>query len=315
VVSTLEEQKPHTEQQTAPGLLRSRWVGIGLVLLIGALLALVYSPLLLWLGKTTLRTEQLSTGGLLVLFAIVICMRDALEKLRVEPNLNNHGLGLLLAAFSCLWLVGRWQHWTLPLVLLSFCLSLAAIISFLFGKLGVRQFMPALGGFLVFGLLAGMFPTLDWPLREIAAKYSAGILSSMNVPVKLAAMGTEPPKLILAVAGKVYVVATECNGFGLLTSSLLLATILGFQNHLSWMRRISLLALAVPVAIVCNFLRIVNICLVVPRVNLPYNVIHEGIGTLFYLIGLAIVWCAAEEFVDKKPVENGESRVESPKAG
>src|SRR5262245_52591742 len=113
MVSTLEEQKSNTEKPTAPGWLQSRWVGVGLVLLIGTLLSLVYLPLLLWLGKTTLRTEQLSTGGLLVLFAIVICMRDALEKLRVEPNLNNHGLGLLLAAFACLWLVGRWQHWTL----------------------------------------------------------------------------------------------------------------------------------------------------------------------------------------------------------
>lgn len=312
MVPALEKTDSPRQPQPRAGSPRSRWLALGLVLVIGVLLAMIYSPLLLWLGKTTLSTEQLNTGGLLVLFAIAICLRDTIERLRVEPRLSNHGLSLLFLGLACLWLAGRSQRGVLPLVLLSFCFSFAAIISFLFGRLGVRQFMPALGGFLVFGLLVGLFPTLDWPLREIAARYSAIILSWMDIPVKLAALGTEPPKLILAVGANRYDVATECNGFGLLTSVLLLATILGFQYRLAWVRKLGLLAFAVPTAIACNFLRIVAICLMAPRTQVPYSVVHEGVGTVFYLLGLAIVWYAAGEFVDRKEpkLEDGGSKME-----
>src|SRR5947207_5756931 len=88
-------------------LLNSRSFAVALILIIGALLVLVYSPLLFWLGKTTLTTSQLNTGGLLVLFAVAICLRDALGILRVQPNINHEGLSLLMLAFFCLWLAGR----------------------------------------------------------------------------------------------------------------------------------------------------------------------------------------------------------------
>ncbi|HEX9595874.1 MAG TPA: exosortase/archaeosortase family protein [Anaerolineales bacterium] len=282
-------------------VLRSRWVGIALILTIGALLALVYSSLLVWLGRTALRTSQLHTGGLLVLFAIAICLRDALGRLRIQPNLNTDGLGLLALALSCLWMGAHWKSLALPLVLFSFCLSFAAVISMLFGTLGVRMFLPALGAFLVFGLLVGLFPSLDWPLREIAARQSASLLTWMDVPVKLALIPSRPPELWLAVNRRIFVVATECNGFGLLTSSLLLATILAFQYQFRWARKIGLFGFAILAAIVFNFLRIVSICLVVPRTQLPYEFVHEGLGTIFYVAGLALVWFAAGPHSSPKP--------------
>lgn len=287
-------------------LLGSRWFAASLILLIGVLLGLVYSPLLFWLGRASISSQQLNTGGLLVLFAIVICLRDTLETLRIDPNINSRGLALLLLAFGCLWAAPRLPVAFLPLILFSFCLAFAAIVSFLFGELGVRRFLPALGGFVVFGLLVALFPKLDWPLRAIAAKYSASLLSGMHVPVQVAALGSRPPELLLKVGEKIYVVATECNGFGLLTSSLLLATILGFQYQLVWVRKLGLFAFAIPAAIAFNFLRIVGICLAMPRTKLSYSFVHEGIGTIFYLAGLALVWYAAGEFADKAAIKAGE---------
>ena len=175
----------------------------------------------------------------------------------------------------------------------SFCASFAAIIAFLFGRAGVRQFLPALGGFFVFGLLVGLFPTLDWPLRAMAARYAFALLTTLGTPVQLAIAPGQPAELVLAVGNRLFRVATECNGFGLLTSSLLLATILAFQYRLLWLNKIGLLAIAIPAAIVCNFLRIVSICLVAPRTSLPYPVVHETLGVIFYFAGLALVWRAA----------------------
>jgi exosortase/archaeosortase family protein len=54
-----------------------------------------------------------------------------------------------------------------------------------------------------------------------------------------------------------------------------------------------LLAISIPIAIVCNFLRIVSICLVAPRVRLPYGFVHETLGLIFYFLGLGMIWLAA----------------------
>jgi exosortase len=260
---------------------------------IGVLLTLLYAPLLVWLTRASVATSQLSTGAVLVLFAMVICLRDTLETLKLEPSVNNRGIGLLVLGFACLWLAGRVRFPALPLVVLSFCFSFAAIVSFLFGKLGVRQFLPALGAFLVFGLLVGLFPTLDWPLRALAGKHAGSLLAWLGVPVRLGLVQGRPPELLLSVNGQNFIVATECNGFGLLTSSLLLATILAFQFRLPWERKFGLFAISIPIAIVCNFLRIVSICLVAPRTRLPYGFVHESLGLIFYFLGLGFIWLAA----------------------
>jgi len=59
---------------------------------------------------------------------------------------------------------------------------------------------------------------------------------------------------------------------------------------MSWLRRLGLLAYAVLLAIVFNFLRIVGIALVASHTNLSYTLIHEGLGTLVYLAGLLLIW-------------------------
>jgi exosortase/archaeosortase family protein len=259
----------------------------------GLLLALMYWPLLVWLAKASVQVTQLSTGALLVVFAGIVCLQDSLRDLRLDPQIRPLGLGLLALGFWCLWLA-RFLAWgVLPMAVFSFCSSFAAIIAFLFGRAGVRQFLPALVGVFVFGLLVGLFPTLDWPLRTMAARYAAGLLNTLGAPVQLAVEPGQPAELVLGVGGRFFRVATECNGFGLLTSALLLAAILAFQYRLLWLNKIGLLAISIPAAIVCNFVRIVSICLVAPRVRLPYFFVHETLGVIFYFAGLALVWRAA----------------------
>jgi exosortase/archaeosortase family protein len=261
-----------------------------IIVAIGFLIGLLYLPLLYWVGWTTLHTQQLVNGAILVLMALVVCVREAVGKLRLQPQFSNFGIGLLALGFFYLWAASRSHYWALPLVLLSFCFSFAGIMSFLFGKSGVNPFLPALGAFFVFAVLVGVFPTLDWPLREMAGRYAGRLLVSMHVPVKLVLAAGEPPKLLLTVNHNVFEVATECNGFGLLTSSLIVATVLALLYDLPAFGKLGLLALAVPTAIVCNFLRIVCICLAAPRTRLPYGLVHETIGVAFYFAALGLIW-------------------------
>lgn len=266
------------------------------MLAISVLIGLLYVPLLHWLGWRTLHTQQLFNGALLVLFALAICVRNAVDELRLVPQFGNAGVGLVALAFVCLWGAARWQSGVLPLSLLSACLAFAGIISFFFGKAGVRKFLPAMSAFFVFGVLVGLVPELDWPLRAMAARYAGGLLAALGVPVKLALETGQPAQLVLSVNDRVFVVATECNGFGLLTSSLIVATTLAFDYRLPWLQKLSLWAVSIPIAIGCNFLRIVSICLLAPRTTLPYGFVHETLGLIFYFLGLGLIWKMAGRY-------------------
>jgi len=260
--------------------------GVVLVLAISALVGLLYVPLLHWLGHETFHTQQLLNGAMLVVLALAFCVQDVAGRLRFAPQISNEGIGLILLALLCLLLAARW----LPLLLVSACFAFAGVVAFLFGKNGVRPFLPAMGAFFVFGILAGLVPALDWPLRSMAARYAGGFLAAFGVPVKIALVEGQPARLLLSVKDNVFVVATECNGFGLLTSSLIVATTLAFQYRLPWMEKLSLWALSIPIAIVCNFVRIVSICLIAPRTTLPYGFVHETLGLIFYFLGLGLIW-------------------------
>ena len=278
---------------------------LGLIIGLGVLLLIVYGPLLNWLIRIGFQVDQLSTGGVLVMFVVAVCVRRALRRLTVRPRVTNQGMLLLASAILCLaavsylqYLVTNVTRWVLPFVMISFCLSLAAMISFLLGRAGVRAFAPAFGAVLVFGLLAGMFPTLDWPMRSMAGRYAANLLREMNVPVQLGVIGLGAPELSLMVEGHRFIVATECNGFGLLTSSLILAASLAFFYRSTWWNRLGLVMLAMPIAIGCNFLRIVCIALFAPRLPFSYYLVHEAFGLFFYYMGLGFIWILAKSNSD-----------------
>jgi len=289
----LVSEKPITANDTQPPRLDP--LGLVLVLAISVLVGLLYVPLLHWLGWETLHTQQLVNGAFLVFFALVICVRDAVDKLRFDPQVSAHGIGLIALAFVSLGVAGKWHSMSLPFLLLSACLAFAGIVSLVFGEAGARQFLPAVCAFFVFGVLVGLVPRLDWPLRALAARHAGSVLATLGVPVKIGLVEGQPAQLLLSVKGRVFIVATECNGFGLLTSSLIVATTLAFQYRLPWVQKLSLWALAVPIAIVCNFLRIVSICLVVPQTPLPYGFVHETLGLVFYFLGLGLIWKIAAE--------------------
>lgn len=281
-----------------------------LVMVLCGVLILSFWPLALWLGRSAVAQQQLNTGGIMVLLSVAVCLRSAWHRLQIRPNLNNVGLAMLPVSFACLWLAGRLPALALPLVVFGFCAALAAMISFFFGATGIRLFLPALSGIFVLGVLVGLAPMLDWPLRRTAATYAGNLLVRFGMDVQTGVVPGRPPELLLNVAGRTYIVASECNGFGLLSSALVLAAILAFSSRLPWFRKIGLLVFAAPTAIIFNMLRIMAICVSVPRIELPYMVIHEGLGITFYAAGLGLVWFVDEHAEKLTKEEEGDVTLE-----
>src|ERR1039458_2799467 len=126
-------EKPMATGET--GVPPVRPTSVLMVVAISVLIGLLYLPLLHWLGSTTIHTQQLFNGALLVVIALAICVRDAVSELRPAPQISNQGIGLVALALGCLWLGARWRPWLLPLFVLSACLSFAGVVSFLFGRI------------------------------------------------------------------------------------------------------------------------------------------------------------------------------------
>lgn len=261
-----------------------------IVSVLGLVLALVYLPVVTWLGRLTVELEQLHNAGLIVLIALLIGLRQAVRERPLRLAASSLGIVLILIGLGILALLKIWPVFPLPMVLVSFCLSFAGMTGLILGTRGIGALLPAIVGILLLGVFAGLAPTLDWPLRALAARSSAALLNTLGFDVTVALQVGQPPHLLLAVDQRVFVVASECNGFGLLLSCLLVAAILVFYHRLSWPRRVFILILAVPTAILFNSLRIVGICAAAGRVPLPYMVIHEGIGAVSYLLALGLLW-------------------------
>ena len=270
----------------SPGPQRGDLVALLIVLLVTAV---AYAPLVshvLWLST---RTSQAVNAFILIAFVLVDILRGRPWPRPLRPEINHHGIvlfslacvGLTVAAFTDLW----------PLAVLALCLNLAALLSFFLGRQGAVAFYPALVGL---GLAAAMLiflPRVDGLLRWLAAVGSASLLNLFGLDATAAVRPSPFTVVLLVKSGRrVFDVAAECNGFSILLSSVVLMAIQGVRRRQPWPARFAWLGLAVIVGWLANVLRIVGISVASMTTALPYGLIHEGIGTLVYLVALLLVY-------------------------
>lgn len=141
--------------------------------------------------------------------------------------------------------------------------------------------------FTIFGTLLVSLPLLDWPLRLIAGRWSANIFSWFQQQVQL---GIFRDQLILVINDHPYHVAAECNGFGLLGTTLILTVACLTYRRVTWIDSLLLLIAAVVLSLAGNLVRIFFIVLLAPHVGDHYMLMHETIGILAFYGFLGIQW-------------------------
>jgi exosortase/archaeosortase family protein len=252
--------------------------------------AVVFLPVINWLLGQTIAHEQLThaflvlllTGGLLV-YERRIPLRPAFDFSRAAQN-------SLIASYALL-LLAVFMRFNL-IVLAAFCLALVAFLLFLFGRSRRRLVISSIAAFALFTGLAVLLPLLDWPLRGFAGKWSAYGLSLIGQQVELGLVrGDSGPMLILLNNGKPFHVAAECNGFGMVTSALLMAAILVLYRRLPLFDRAGWLVMALAIGLAFNTLRIIVIVLLAPLLpDERYMLMHETVGIITTYGGLAILY-------------------------
>lgn len=250
--------------------------------------AVVFWPPIRWLASQTFAREQLKQSFILVVLAGLWIAFEKRHTLRLKLEFSNTTIGWLLAAYA---LAGGALLFKTPLLILAgLVAAVGGAVNYVFGAQAFRRTLPLLSVFAVLILCVLLFPVLDWPLRQMAGVESARLLKSIGLASQLAIQQLPEIRLLLITPQQTFLVATECNGFGLITSSLLLGLIRLLYRRAAWGWFTVLLPLCVLVAFVFNFLRIAAIVLLAPRFPGHYDVLHEIAGLVALYSGLGVVW-------------------------
>jgi len=253
--------------------------------------AAAFWPVTQWLIREVSASQQIRQSFVLLGAAAGLVAWQHAHEWRLRLEAGNRALLLLGASYACMAAAG-WFHLSL-FVLPAFAFGLAGCLHVAVGEEAWRFVKPLIVGFVACLVTILLFPLLDWPLRQMAGVNAARILHEIGFTPQLAVVLEPVPKLILATGKNLFEVATECNGFGLITSGMVLALLAGGIAG----RRVRSLVWLVPAAALIGFalnlLRILVICLLAPSFPKHYYALHETAGVLMLWSGLGLVgWLA-----------------------
>ena len=237
--------------------------------------AAAFSPAAYWLYLALSKSGQLRDA--------VVVLATALAVLAIEYKIRPHKPAF--SGDSACWLAGGYaaifsaKYFGAAGAIVSLAGFCAAIVALGLACFDRRRYVYAGGGaFFVFVLLSFFLRAFDLPLRILAGRLSARILSLFNDSVALVSYGRS------------YLVATECNGFGIIAGCVLLSVVCAiFAKNVSVWKRVGAVALAGLFAYLVNSLRIVAIVSLAPFVS-DYHFMHETVGYIFFASALLAVW-------------------------
>lgn len=259
-----------------------------LALLLLAVTAAVFWPASWWIAQQTVAHEQLRQSFFLLVFAAVILWIDHRKALRPVVEVSRAAIALLAGAF---FLMGLGMLFPVPyLPLAALALAIAAFVHILFGRKGFDISLPWIAGFAAFLLFVLFFQLVDWPLRRIAGGQAAHVLALFGNQVELGTLFYPSGKLLLSVNGRMFEVAGECNGFGLISTAAILALLLVFWRPLPIRWKVIAVILGFLTGFAFNLLRILGIVTLAPYLPGHYDLMHEIVGLAALFGGLGFLW-------------------------
>lgn len=260
---------------------------------------IAFFPAILWLFNSASESSQLRDALVIMTSAALVLAIELRVKPR-RPSFDKVSLIFLALAYAAFFsaplFVEVWKGILSALMIISGLV--AAIVSLGLACFEKKRYVYALGiSFYTFALLSFLARLFDMPLRVFAGVVSEYILKFFNKSVLLMKFTSETPQIGLQVDGTTYLVATECNGFGIISSSIVLSVILAFfRVKASIFSRVGVVFMSALVAFCANALRIVSIVLTAPLFDKSkYMLIHEFYGYFYFALALILVWLISKK--------------------
>jgi exosortase/archaeosortase family protein len=267
-------------------------------------MGIAFLPITFWIAATANEQSRILHALIVLLMAIYLLVIYNQIEVKEPLCLNKGARKTLFAAYGLL-LLSVISRKIIPLssellclissllVIPAYCCGLASAALFVFGERVRPIANTATGTFCSFMLLSILMGPLDWPLRTLAGEWSETALSALGKTVELGVHYTtitEPPQLILLVNEHPFHVASECNGFGVILTSLLLSVLLSIYRKLKPIDFALNLLSGITLGFIFNTLRILIIVLLAPSMMNYYHLMHEIVGAISYWSCLILTW-------------------------
>ena len=280
------------------------------------LLIIAFWPITQWFVDTAQAQNRILHAFIIIVFATGFLVRFSKVEITAAFSLNSRARFTLIGAYTLLF-IGYINQLFVPKLInvsallfslfsaliniSSYCFAIASISFFLFGKHLDRIIYTISGTFCVFLLLSTLLEPLDWPLRGIAGQWSAALLGlvKQSVTLQLHQIGNGASQILLIVNDQPYHVATECNGFGVILTSILISVMLVIFRRRSYLDCMLNIMTGAFIGVVFNILRIISIVMLAPLMMNHYHLMHEVIGGIAYWSCLLFVW-----WLFKGPIES-----------
>lgn len=257
----------------------------------GLILVGAYASNLAALVRTWYQEPDYSHGFLVIPIAGAIAWRQIKGMKPEELKPSIWGLAFLAATLAArAAFFERGDFW---LETATFLPAAAALTLACGGWSLIRRTWPAFA-FLVFMLTIP--PAIDTRLSQPLQKFAASASGSM---LRLSGMWVINEGNILDLGGEKLEVATACNGLAMLMSLMASVTAITLLVPMARWKRISLMIAALPIAILCNVLRIAAtaVCYETLGSATGKHIAHDVAGWLMMpmalaLIGLGLAWAS-----------------------
>ena len=275
----MAQDKETPEIAKNPWSLRKAGFAWGSVL-IGALMAAIYYPVLVKLVTDWGQIPDFSHGYLVPIFAayLVWDKRETLRNAELAPSWS----GIAVVAFGLVVLLLGVFGAELFLSRVSLVILLAGLVL----CFGGWQLLKELRFVLLVLLLAIPIPSIIFneitlPLQMLASKLASALLPLFGVPVLREGNVIELPAMKLEVA-------EACSGIRSLVSLFTLAIFYGYFLEKSFMRRAVLALASIPIAIAANAVRILGtgLCVQYWDPDKAMGFFHEFSGWVMFLVSL-----------------------------
>jgi exosortase len=248
---------------------------------------LAFTPTAVWLYERGTQSAFSEVHTLFMPLVLAYLIREQL-KLDPDPTPSSSPLGFLFLVPALLLVALDAAMHTQMLGAIALVIALPGLSLLLLGTRRTRElaFPLALAVFIV-PIPTGMLTPLYSVLRPIAAIGTSWLVPLLGTPI--ARVGTA-----LAVPGLTVEVADNCSGWSSLQAAVITALVLAHFSS-SRKRRLVLLLSAIPVAIVCNILRVTALVLLAQRygADLLDTTLHPASGVILFGVVIAVLFAIA----------------------
>jgi exosortase len=219
-----------------------------IAVLLAALLAVMYADVLVRLQQQWYDEPDYSHGYLvpIIVAYLVWERRERLRSLNAQPD--SRGLIFLIVGLLAL-IIGSLGA-ELFLQRFSLVMVLAGLVLFLLGPAFLRALLfPIACLFFMIPLPTIVVNTVAFPLQLFAAKTAAFCLVNFGIPAMREGN-------LIVLAGTTLEVAEACSGIRSLQALLALGTLYAYFSQTILWKRVALIVLSIPIAIVANAFRV-----------------------------------------------------------